>query len=118
MKNIDEALKSQINILESTLRDTDILSEKIENIKKRAPFKPIHLRDTEFRFNFFNYKPVFGEGGALYKDVLKRLRIYININKLYLENGDIKCDEMLKKYCYSEYVSFFKLCSALRRILV
>lgn len=118
MKDIDETLKSQIDLLESTLKETEILRENIQNIKKRTPLKPIHLRDTEFRFKFFNYKPVFSEGGALYKDVLKRLRDYINLNKLYLENGDIRCDEMLKKYCYSEYVSFFKLCASLRRILV
>jgi hypothetical protein len=118
MKDIGETLKSQIDILENTLKETDLLSKKLNCIKKRGPFKPIHLRDTEFRFKFFNYKPVFSEGGALYKDVLKRLSDYIMKNKLYLENGDIKCDELLKKYCYCESVSFFKLCAALRRILV
>ena len=118
MNNLDETLKSHIDLLESTLKETKIITKKLDIIKKGVPIKPIQLRDTEFRFYFFNYKPAFSEGGALFKDVLKRLRDHININKLYLENGDIKCDELLKKYCYSEYVSFFKLCAALRRILV
>jgi hypothetical protein len=118
MNSIDETLRSQINILESTLKETETISKKIKSLTKKAPLKPIYLRNTEFRFKFFNYKPVFSDGGALYKDVLKRLREYIMLNKLYLTNGDIKCDEMLKKYCYCESVSFFKLCAALRRILV
>jgi hypothetical protein len=118
MKDIGETLRSQIDILESTLKETELISKKLNRIAKKAPLKPIHLRDTDFRFKFFNYKPVFSEGGALYKDVLKRLSDYIIKNKLYLENGNIKCDELLKKYCYCESVSFFKLCAALRRILV
>jgi len=98
--------------------------KKEKNRKLRKGYQnnnnDLHIRDSEFRHNYFKFKEgalkVGGNEGSLYKDVLARLRIYIFKNKLFLQEGLIKCDEFLRVYCESETVSFFKLAAALRRV--
>lgn len=129
MKDRDAFLKKQIEAVEKTLKETDEITNKIINENKASSAtikkskvnktnKVIYLRDSEFRYNYFSYKDGFSEGGALYKDVWSKLRNYIAMNSLYLEDGNIKCDDFLKKYCKSETTSFFKLAAAFRRILL
>ena len=118
MKDLTGFLKKQIEAVEKTIKETDRITDNIEKLKKQVPFKAIKLRDSEFRHNEFLYKKPFGEGVIYYKDILKKIRIYICDQKLWLEEGLIKCDDLLKKYCESETTTFLKLAVALRRVLV
>jgi hypothetical protein len=118
MKDLTGFLKKQIEAVEKTIQETDRITNNIEKLKKHVPFKPIKLRDSEFRYQEFNYRKPFGEGIVYYKDILKKIRLYICDKKLWLEEGLIKCDDLLKKYCESETTTFLKLAVALRRVLV
>lgn len=118
MKDLTGFLKKQIEAVEKTIQETDRITNNIEKLKTKVPFKPIKLRDSEFRHNEFLYRKPFGEGAVYYKDILKKIRLYICHNKLWLDEGLIKCDDLLKKYCESETTTFLKLAVALRRVLV
>jgi hypothetical protein len=138
LNEIHENIQNQIKTIEkkinSTDRAIDKIDDKINEFKindrkdgrkkgKRGPpnNNDLHIRDAEFRHNYFKYKEgalkVAGSEGSIYKDVLARLRDYISKNELFLQGGTIRCNDFIRVYCDSETVSFFKLAAALRRVL-
>jgi len=101
-------LDHNLNI-RNTIASADDIIDSYRSIKKNIPLEISQLRDNNFRYNYFNYRNGFLQGGVLYKDLCKILREYIVKNGLFMPDGSVKCNECLRAYCKTDIVSFFEL---------
>jgi hypothetical protein len=122
LNEIHEEIQNQIINVDKTIKNTHTIINIIDRSKKRESFNTISsFCNSDFRYSYFKYRQEFvnsgfGEG-ALYKQVLSNLRIYLTKHNLYLADGFIQCDEFLKLHLCDDKISFFKLAAGLRRIL-
>ena len=122
LNEIHEEIQNQIINVDKTIKKTHTIIKNIDKYKNIESVNTISsFCNSDFRYNYFKYREEFvnrgfGEG-ALYKQVLSKMRIYLAEHNLYLEGGLIQCDEFLKLYLCDDKISFFKLAAGLRSIL-
>ena len=132
---LHSSLESHILILESTLEDTGVLSQGLDKLtlpveKLGQPNfdAPAEYRDSPFRKIQFKFQAKPGishpfleaqKGRAItYSALCEFVRTYIEINKLGVGGGLIKCDPFLKEVVGPvDTVTFFSLLQKFNRII-
>ena len=127
-------LQNQIDILETILDDTDTLAQgldklsiPVENLSEPNYYDIDHYQQSAFRKVTFRFKKVpeihhpFLESKkgekVSYEELCTFLRDYITMNKLVNSDRTIVCDELLKKICDKDTVSFAGLLKCFNKII-